>query len=61
MFTQQELVEVRKFVDGENISQELYEKLYSTFLHEMPYGVAKARTGDPDQWLANNVERLLNL
>ena len=31
----------------------IYEKLYTyyTDLNEMPYGVAKARTGDPDQWI----------
>ena len=25
-----------------------YEKLYDYFLCEMPYGIAKVRTGDPD-------------
>lgn len=28
-----------------------YHELYRYFIDEMPYGVAKARTGDPDQWI----------
>jgi len=26
---------------------------------DMPYGVQKARTGDPDEWLANELEFLI--
>lgn len=35
-----------------------YEKLYNYFAfeaYEMPYGVAKARTGDPDEWILDRV------
>lgn len=28
--------------------------LYEAFMDDMPYGTAKARTGDPDNWLADN-------
>ena len=33
--------------------QEFYDELYDYFLNsgEMPYGIAKARDGDPDQWI----------
>jgi hypothetical protein len=43
-----------------DISEDLYNDLYEYFLstNEMPYGIAKARTGDPDQWIH---ERLIQL
>jgi len=34
----------------------LYTKLYELFMSEMPYGTAKARTGDPDLWILDRVE-----
>ncbi len=30
--------------------------LYEEFMGEMPYGTATAKTGDPDNWLADHVE-----
>jgi hypothetical protein len=35
------------------IFTDTYEKLFNYFLdtNEMPYGVAKGRTGDPDAWI----------
>ena len=35
---------------------DLYEKLFDYFMSEMPYGTAKARTGDPDQWIVNRLQ-----
>ena len=38
-----------------------FEKLYEYFAFEtceMPYGTAKARTGDPDLWILEYLERL---
>jgi len=38
---------------------ELYEKLFEFFCfetNEMPYGVAKARTGDPVHWILEHLE-----
>lgn len=35
----------------ENIKLALYER----YLEDMPYGTAKARTGDPDQWIYNKI------
>ena len=37
-----------------------YEKLFEYFAFEaceMPYGVAKARTGCPDEWIIERLER----
>ena len=38
---------------------EFYEALFNYYLDsgEMPYGVAKAREGDPVQWISNKLER----
>ena len=35
----------------------VYEKLFNYFLDsgDMPYGVAKARTGDPDVWILDQM------
>tara|TARA_Y100000310_G_scaffold308236_1_gene351138 strand:+ start:2178 stop:2411 length:234 start_codon:yes stop_codon:yes gene_type:complete len=36
-----------------------YEKLFEYFTFttcEMPYGIAKARTGDPDLWIIKRLE-----
>jgi 5'-deoxynucleotidase YfbR-like HD superfamily hydrolase len=37
---------------------ELFDALFSHFQHEMPYGVQKARDGDPDQWIMNKLEEM---
>ena len=35
-----------------------YDKLYEYFAFsgEMPYGIAKARTGTPDEWILDRLE-----
>lgn len=38
---------------------DLYEALYEHWLHEMPYGTAKARDGDPGEWIAERLEKEL--
>ncbi len=38
-----------------------YTKLFDYYVHEMPYGVAKARTGDPDQWILDRLEEDLGV
>lgn len=42
------IVEDPSLLDGDT-----YDKLYQHYCNngEMPYGTAKARTGDPDQWI----------
>jgi len=47
--------------DGsEFIFTDVYEKLFNYFLdtNEMPYGVAKARTGEPDAWILDYLHNL---
>lgn len=36
-----------------------YEKLFSYYSDEMPYGTQKARTGDPDEWILNKLYRTI--
>jgi hypothetical protein len=49
-----------------DLSMELYAFFWNPsnikcreFLRDMPYGVAKARTGDPHEWICNKLTRLL--
>ena len=47
--------EVRDFEAGNEMDSDLYEALFDYYmLHgEMPYGVAKGRTGDPFNWVSD--------
>ena len=47
----------------DDMSLELTAAIWAPSCHfcdEMPYGTAKARTGDPDEWIFNKLEDLLN-
>lgn len=46
------------FLDGGDLSEELYDDLYDYYCstNEMPYGTAKARTGDPHEWITKRFE-----
>lgn len=50
--------EVKTFEQGGNLDQDLYEALFDYWddAGEIPYGIAKARTGDPYEWVATNLE-----
>lgn len=37
-----------------------FDVLYEHFQTEMPYGVQKARTGDPDSWIIDKLCELYN-
>jgi hypothetical protein len=39
-------------------SNKLYDELFTYFSSEMPYRVAKARDGDPDEWILNKLEQM---
>jgi len=44
--------ELNLFLSGDgNLEGSLNSKLYEYFVDEMPYGTAKGRTGDPDQFI----------
>lgn len=34
-----------------------FDVLFEYYLDEMPYGVAKARDGDPEEWLYHRLEQ----
>jgi hypothetical protein len=59
ILTPEEKEEVRAGIRGEIdfYGTDSFEKLYNYFLDsgEMPYGVAKARTGDPDYWILDQM------
>jgi len=60
--------EVKKILDMNGVTNldqieygsEVYEDLYDYFANsgEMPYGVMKARTGMPDEWIVDRVDDL---
>ena len=44
--------DVDTFIETGELTTELFDTLYEYFFDEMPYGVAKARTGDPHNWVS---------
>jgi len=50
-------------LDLEFVIDKHFNELYEHYCNngEMPYGVAKARTGDPMQWIGDRLEKDLNL
>jgi hypothetical protein len=38
-------------VQNGDMSEPLYDALYDYYQDDMPYGVKKARTGDPFEWV----------
>jgi hypothetical protein len=49
--------EVKQFEQGNDLDSDLYEALFDYYSDagEMPYGVAKARTGDPFSWVSDKL------
>ena len=45
--------DIKDFKATGALSDHLYDALFDYYAPDMPYGVAKARTGDPDQWIAD--------
>lgn len=52
---------VQRFLETGELDGDLYEALFESYVNsnEMPYGVAKARSGDPYEWVAERVKDLL--
>jgi hypothetical protein len=46
-------------LDHDDLDSELQDRLFEYFLPEMPYGTAKARTGDPTQFILDHLHTLL--
>jgi len=53
--------EVKAFEQGGDLDYDLYEALFDYYCDhgEMPYGTAKARTGDPYEWVTLRLDRAL--
>ncbi len=45
-------------IDDLDMGGELYDDLYTYFQADMPYGIQKARTGMPDEWIADRLFEL---
>jgi hypothetical protein len=54
--------EVKTFEQGGDLDKDLYEALFDYYFDqgEIPYGIAKARDGDPYEWVAANLESHLS-
>lgn len=54
-FLLNEIANIIQFSNGEGVdlTSDVFEKLYAELLNEMPYGIAKARDGDPQEWIEN--------
>jgi hypothetical protein len=64
VITPEELEELRGYVNDtldsrDFLGSDVYEKLFEYYLNsgEMPYGIAKARTGEPDYWILDRVQQ----
>lgn len=55
--------EVANFKESGEIDNDLYDALFDYYSDsgDMPYGVAKARTGDPHNWIADRLNQHLGL
>ena len=53
---------VAKWLEGEidfyDLPVQTRDTLYDFYQTDMPYGVQKARTGDPDEWILRQLEKL---
>ena len=65
MLSPEEYKAVKRIARGEvdllDDHEELYSKLFNFYVFEtaqMPYGTAKARTGDPVDWIMNRLDEL---
>lgn len=43
--------DVKDFVQNGDMSEHLYDALYDYYQDDMPYGIKKARSGDPFEWI----------
>lgn len=63
ILTPTEISQIKKDPDYLDNNNKLYDKLFQYYMDngEMPYGTAKARTGDPIEWIYNKVKKDLLL
>ena len=66
LLTEEEFVIVEQIANGKTeieYHEKLYDKLYQYYafeIYEMPYGTAKARDGDPFNWITERIDNLFN-
>ena len=55
--------EVKQFEEGNDLDSDLYDALYDYYSDkgEIPYGIAKARTGDPFTWVSDKLSQHLGV
>jgi hypothetical protein len=53
--------DVKDFKETGEVSQHLHDALYDYYHDDMPYGVQKARDGDPYEWVADRFGKDLGL
>jgi len=65
--SKEEIETIKNILDGNDDLMlnhpDLYEKLYDYYVFEtaeMPYGTAKARDGDPDIWILDQLDYEMN-
>ena len=51
--------EMERFKETGDLTDELYDALYELWFDDMPYGVQKARTGDPYEWIGRKLDQTL--
>ena len=49
---------VRAAVDTGELTTKQYEALFPIYMDDMPYGTAKARTGDPQHFILKKLQNL---
>ena len=49
--------DIHDFLRHGDLSDHLYDALFDYYHEDMPYGVAKARTGDPYEWISDRLHR----
>ena len=52
--------DIRDFMENGDMSDHLFDALYDYYHDDMPYGVAKARSGDPHEWISDRLHRDLH-
>ena len=53
--------DIKDFEATGNLSDDLFDALYDYYQDDMPYGVQKARSGDPHEWIADRITHDLGL
>ena len=53
--------EVADFKETGELDRDLFEALYDYYFDDMPYGIKKARTGDPDEWISDRLANELGM